>query len=294
MNLDPLLWLTTYRMEILGVMFALIVAEILYVYWKLDSAYTSKEALTNVAILVIGQGSRKLTYGFRLAVFVLLYDLSPLRIETTVGSIAVCYLGLDLLYYAKHRWVHETALGWSIHAIHHSSTELNLTTSVRSGWIQRFIDDFFYSPLVLLGFSPVVVLLIADINLFSQFWVHTRVKVRLGFLEGIINTPSAHRVHHAADRKYSDSNYGSTLMIWDRLFGTYRPEPKDHELRYGIEGSSWGQNPVKIQFGPLVDYWRSLWATKETKERPSKNETKAPPTIEPTKSKTPDYTKTNE
>ena len=288
-----LLWLTTHRMEILVVMFVLIALEILYVHQKLDGAYSTQESLANAAILIVGQGTRKLSYGLRLAFFVLLEALTPLRVETTIASVIVCYLGLDLLYYAKHRWVHETALGWSIHAVHHSSPELNLTTSIRSGWIQRFIDDFFYSPLVLCGFSPVVVLLIADINLFSQFWVHTRVKVRLGFLEGLINTPSAHRVHHASDREYANKNYGSTLMIWDRLFGTYQAEPKDRELRYGTADGSWGHNPLKIQFGPLLAYWRAR-GSRPAAQRPATDETTGQTTAAPTENKTPGYTRAGE
>jgi sterol desaturase/sphingolipid hydroxylase (fatty acid hydroxylase superfamily) len=259
-------------------MFALILFEIVYVYWRLDGAYSARESLANVIILVIGQGTRKLSYGLRLAFFVVLYEVTPLRIETTYSSIFFCYLGLDFLYYAKHRFLHETELGWSIHEVHHSSPELNLTSSIRSGWIQRFIDDAFYSPLVLFGFSPIVVLLIADINLFSQFWVHTRVRLWLGPLEGIINTPSAHRVHHAAERQYANKNYGSTFIFWDRLFGTYMPEPKDRELRYGVDGSDWGHNPFKIQLGPLWRYFAQRRGKTEAAETPSTSETKALPT----------------
>jgi sterol desaturase/sphingolipid hydroxylase (fatty acid hydroxylase superfamily) len=88
--------------------------------------------------------------------------------------------------------------------------------------------------LAAIGFEPVLVLVLADLNLFSQFWIHTRVIGRLGPLEWFMNTPSSHRVHHAAERPLADRNYGSTFIVWDRLFGTYAPEPIP-EPRYGTE-----------------------------------------------------------
>ena len=64
-------------------------------------------------------------------------------------------------------------------------------------------------------------------NLLYQFWLHTTWVPKLGWLEGIVNTPSAHRVHHGSNPEYLDANYGGVLMVFDRLFGTYRAERDD-------------------------------------------------------------------
>jgi hypothetical protein len=67
-----------------------------------------------------------------------------------------------------------------------------------------------------------------------QFWIHTDLVPKLGWLEGILNTPSAHRVHHAANVEYLDANYGGTILLFDRLFGTYTPEKDGVKIRYGL------------------------------------------------------------
>jgi alkylglycerol monooxygenase len=249
------LWL--HRWEITAAGAVLAVLEALWILRRRDRAWTLKESLANVFILFVGQGSRMLTLFWRYAVFALVYEHSPLRITSTVGASVACYVALDCIYYWKHRWLHETAFGWSMHSVHHSSTELNLTTSIRSSWIQRLIDDFFYLPLVALGFDPLLVLVIADVNLFSQFWIHTRVIGKLGPLELVLNTPSSHRVHHAADRTLADRNYGSTFIVWDRIFGTYREEPAN-EPAYGTAAGVIGNDPLRIQLFGHREYFKAL------------------------------------
>lgn len=237
-----------------GVALAVLEAAILL---RRHAAWTLKESLANVFILWIGQGSRMLSFAWRLGVFAAVHAASPLRIRTTFATSLACYVALDCIYYWKHRLLHETALGWSMHSVHHSSTELNLTTSVRSSWAQRLLDDFFYLPLTALGFDPLLVLLVADLNLFSQFWIHTRVIGRLGPLEWFLNTPSSHRVHHAAARPLADRNYGSTFIVWDRLFGTYAPEPAV-EPAYGTSAGPLGHDPLRIQLAGHAAYFRAL------------------------------------
>ncbi len=250
-----------YRTEIIAIAACLAALEALYLL-RSKAAWTFKESLSNVFILWVGQGSRMLTFAWRYGVFAAVHTVSPLRIETTVLTSLVCYLGLDCIYYWKHRWLHETAIGWSMHSVHHSSVELNLTTSLRSSWVQRLLDDFFYLPLAAIGFSPLLVLVIADLNLFSQFWIHTRVIGRLGPLEWFLNTPSSHRVHHAEARPLADKNYGSTLIVWDRLFGTFASEPAP-EPSYGTEMGFVGHDPLKVQLAGHVAYFRALFGQGE-------------------------------
>ena len=73
------------------------------------------------------------------------------------------------------------------------------------------------------------------------------------FSEGIINTPSAHRVHHASNLEYLDANYGGVLVIFDRLFGTYVPERDDLKPRYGWVKPLTSNNPLRIVFQPWID-----------------------------------------
>lgn len=253
-------WIYRYELTAVGVGLAALEAMVLLrghaTAKSGNPAWTLKESLANIFILWVGQGSRMLTFAWRYGVFAIIHTASPFRIKTSLIASLVCYVALDCIYYWKHRWLHETALGWSMHSVHHSSVELNLTTSIRSSWVQRLIDDFFYLPLAAIGFEPALVLVIADLNLFSQFWIHTRVIGRLGPLEWFLNTPSSHRVHHAAERPLADRNYGSTLIVWDRLFGTYAPEPV-LEPRYGTEAGFLGNDPLRVQLAGHLAYFRA-------------------------------------
>ena len=64
-------------------------------------------------------------------------------------------------------------------------------------------------------------------SLTYQFFVHTELVPRVGWLEWVVNTPSAHRVHHASNAEYLDKNYGGVLLVWDHLFGSYQAERPD-------------------------------------------------------------------
>ena len=89
-------------------------------------------------------------------------------------------------------------------------------------------------PLALLGFPLKVFLTVAVIDLVYQFWVHTRLIGRLGFLELFLVTPSNHRVHHGQNDYCIDKNYGGIFSLWDRMFGTYADERADEEPMYGV------------------------------------------------------------
>ncbi len=102
-------------------------------------------------------------------------------------------------------------------------------------------------PLIWLGFEPRVVFEMLSLNLLYQFWIHATWIPRLGWLEYVLNTPSAHRVHHAANLEYLDANYGGVLIVFDRLFGTYRGERDDVPCRYGLVEPMVGYNPLRIE-----------------------------------------------
>jgi len=89
---------------------------------------------------------------------------------------------------------------------------------------------------------------------------------KLGWLEGIINTASAHRVHHAANLEYLDANYGGVLLVFDRLFGTYVPERDDIKARYGLVKPVDTYNPIKVcfwEYGPLLRDLRKARSARE-------------------------------
>ena len=165
------------------------------------------------------------------------------------------FFGLEFCYYWYHRAAHEVYLMWASHSTHHSPNEMTLSAAYRLGWLPFLTFSWlFFLPLVLIGFSPIAVFTMLSINLMYQFWLHTKLIGRLGFLEGIINTPSAHRVHHASNSVYPDKNYGGILMVYDRIFGTYQPEKEDLKIVYGLTHPNYSRNPFVVVFR----VWREL------------------------------------
>jgi sterol desaturase/sphingolipid hydroxylase (fatty acid hydroxylase superfamily) len=167
------------------------------------------------------------------------------------------FLGVDLLYYWFHRTSHEVSAVWATHVVHHQSEEYNLAVALRQGSFQSSMSWVFYLPLAALGLPPLVFLTLSSINTLYQFWIHTRLIGRLGPLEAFLNTPSHHRVHHGRDPKYIDRNHGGTLIVWDRLFGTFKAE--EEEPVYGITRPLASWNPVWANFhvwAELVDLAR--------------------------------------
>ncbi|WP_379091312.1 sterol desaturase family protein [Pedobacter sp. UC225_65] len=98
-------------------------------------------------------------------------------------------------------------------------------------------------------------LTLSAFNTLYQFWIHTRTIKNMGFLEYIINTPSHHRVHHGSNPKYIDKNHAGSLIIWDKMFGTFQKE--EEEVYYGITTPLASWNPVWAN----VHYWAELWGT---------------------------------
>jgi sterol desaturase/sphingolipid hydroxylase (fatty acid hydroxylase superfamily) len=72
------------------------------------------------------------------------------------------------------------------------------------------------------------------LNLLYQFWIHADWIPKLGWLEYVLNTPSAHRVHHARNPEYLDANFGGVLIVFDRLFGTYVAEREEVPCDFGL------------------------------------------------------------
>lgn len=161
----------------------------------------------------------------------------------------LCLLAYDFLYYWAHRASHEINALWGSHIAHHSSEEYNLSVALRQGALQRGFFWIFYLPLAMIGFPPVMFIVMAQVDTLYQFWIHTRAVGKLGPIEWFMNTPSHHRVHHGQNAKYIDKNHAGVLIIWDRMFGTFQVE--EEEPVYGIVSPLRSWNPVWGQ----IHYW---------------------------------------
>lgn len=162
----------------------------------------------------------------------------------------------DFIYYWNHRFAHESRWLWAMHVVHHSSERYNLSTALRQPVADALTVSVPYGLLALLGYRPEVIETARGVNLLYQFWVHTEAIRSIGPLEKVLNSPSAHRVHHGSNRQYLDRNHGSILIIWDRLFGTY--EPEDEEVTYGLTRNIDSFNLARIASHEWTDILRDV------------------------------------
>ena len=181
----------------------------------------------------------------------------PWAIDATTWAGAIgLFLAYEFTYYWYHRAAHRVRWLWATHAVHHSTTRLNLTSSLRLGWTGAISGHFlFFLPLVAIGFSPTAVAAMAAIDLAWQFFIHTELVPSLGPLEAILDTPRHHAVHHARNQACLDRNFGGVLIVFDRLFGTFAAPPPE-PLEFGLVGRTPTTSVVDVVFGE----WRRLFA----------------------------------
>ena len=147
------------------------------------------------------------------------------KLEPVWAAVLVAVIVQDFTGYWLHRLNHRVNVFWNRHIIHHSSEEFNLSCALRQSISETVhFGAILMIPAALLGIPAKIFSIIGPIHLFMQFWYHTKLINKLGWLERIIITPSHHRVHHAINPEYLDKNYGQIFVIWDKIFGSFQPE----------------------------------------------------------------------
>ncbi len=177
--------------------------------------------------------------------------VEPFQIATipvTWATFLLCFVLDDLRFYVHHRIAHRVRWVWAMHVVHHSSQNYNLPIALRQSWTKHFTGTMMLKiPLVLVGFDPIMVTFCGVLNATYQFFLHTETIDRMPrWFEAIFNTPSHHRVHHGTNPRYLDANYAGTLIIWDRLFGTFEAERADDPPVYGLVKQLDTLNPVTV------------------------------------------------
>ena len=236
----------------------LLLVELLWLWWRGRLGKDRiLEMLASFGTLVPATAVEVLLTASWIAVYFGVQALVPWQVPTTLWSALLAVILVDLAYYWEHRLSHRIRLLWALaHSVHHSSPHFNQATAYRISFMDQFISPIFYLPVVALGFEPLLVLAAFVFILSYQTWLHTEMIGRLGWIDGIFNTPSNHRVHHGADAGYLDRNYGAVLMLWDRLFGTYRAEVETPV--YGLTRPLGSKNPLKVHFHEAVFLLRDL------------------------------------
>ncbi len=180
----------------------------------------------------------------------------------------LAFIGLDFAGYWQHRFNHTFNILWNRHIIHHSSEEFNLSCALRQNISVIFQVYFFlYIPMAVIGIPTEVIATVAPVHFFAQFWYHTKLINKMGFLEYIIVTPSHHRVHHAINDEYIDKNFAEIFIIWDKMFGTFQEELASVPPVYGIKKPARTWNPALINFMHLWQLIKDAWLTNDWKAK---------------------------
>lgn len=214
----------------------------------MDVIASLSSGMTNTLKSVLGLGVALVTYRWmeeRIGLF---------DIQSTPLLYVLAFIGHDFAGYWSHRFNHSVNLFWNRHVVHHSSEEFNLACALRQE-MSAFIGIYFflYIPTALLGVPWEVFAVVGPLHLFAQFWYHTRLIGRMGFLEKILVTPSHHRVHHAINDIYLDKNLSQIFIVWDKMFGTFQEELEEEPCVYGTLTPANTWNPVLINFAHV---WR--------------------------------------
>jgi sterol desaturase/sphingolipid hydroxylase (fatty acid hydroxylase superfamily) len=153
-------------------------------------------------------------------------------------TIVLAVVALDFVIYLQHVLFHFLPIFWRFHRMHHTDLDIDVTTGIRFHPIEIIVSIGIKLMAVALIGPPAAAVVIFEVvlNATSQF-NHGNIRIPEGgdrFLRLIVVTPDMHRVHHSVIPRETNSNFGFNLPWWDRLCGTYRPQPELGHTGMGI------------------------------------------------------------
>ncbi|MBX7540805.1 sterol desaturase family protein [Qipengyuania sphaerica] len=161
-------------------------------------------------------------------------------------TFAVAVLAFDFVVYWRHRLEH-TRLFWPIHATHHADTAIHWLSILRKHPLSKLLSTLVdIMLLLLLGIPEWIVGIAGTVRGIWGFFIHADVPWTLGIFGKVLISPAAHRLHHIRDEALMGTNFGNTVTLWDKLFGTYL-DPKPYlncetgiaEGTRGLGGELW-------------------------------------------------------
>ncbi|NQX90212.1 MAG: sterol desaturase family protein [Halioglobus sp.] len=251
------------------------VAEFIYAHFRLGSAKTGEYSMSlkglgftalvgALAELLIGPVSKLLLaiWGARLSPF-----------EAGLGPAAWIYgfFIYEMCYWLQHWLAHKVRLLWCLHSPHHAPRSINMFV----GFNHSFLEILFYMPLTLgfipalLGVHPAIIAVMTFIDIVWGNTLHISDKVvtrRWGFLEHFMQTPSYHRVHHARNIRYMDTNYNSITLLGDWLMGTLQPLDDREPVQFGITRKVNTASFWDVHFGEFKLLWQDLRHARRPRE----------------------------
>lgn len=197
--------------------------------------------------------------GFCLATF---QPLAFVKIPLTWYGFIAGYIIWEFSHFIYHYLAHKVRLFWCLHSTHHAPESMNLSVTYAHFILEAPYADFIRTTIcILLGVDPVMLFAIMFVDGTWGGFIHVGENfikdARFGFLGNLILTPSHHRVHHARNPLYMDTNFCNLLNVWDLVFRTYQPE-QPIPIDYGITRKINTKNFLDVYFGEFYYLARDI------------------------------------
>lgn len=220
--------------------------------------YRTRNALNDLAYGVFYKCS---IYNF--LVFPLFAFLSPrlqflqlhaMRKVPESVAIVACWILFDFFNYWTHRLQHAVRPLWAFHSVHHTQTQLTFLTANRIHAVEQlYVGMLMIIPAFILGVPQPRWLPLLLVQTFSETMQHAQLDWTFRPLRWLFISPVTHAVHHSADEREYNANYGRVLSLWDVVFGTF-VFPSERTRRYGVDG----MNVPETLMGQFVHPFRYL------------------------------------
>jgi sterol desaturase/sphingolipid hydroxylase (fatty acid hydroxylase superfamily) len=173
------------------------------------------------------------------------------------------YIVWEFAHFIYHFLAHKVRLFWCLHATHHSPEEMNLSVTHAHFFLEAPYADLIRTSICLiLGLNPILLFAIMFIDGTYGAFIHVGENLikdaRFGFINKLILTPSHHRVHHAKNPLYIDTNYCNLLNFWDHIFGTYQEENPSIKIKYGVTSSINSGKFIDVYFGEIINLLKDI------------------------------------
>ncbi|NKB99609.1 MAG: sterol desaturase family protein [Pseudomonadales bacterium] len=182
---------------------------------------------------------------------------APFQTTLTWYWFIYAYIVWEFGHFIYHFTTHKVRVLWCLHSTHHAPEEMNLSVNYAHFFLEApYADLIRTSVCILMGVQVELLLIVMFIDGTYGAFIHVGENMirdaRFGFLKKLMLTPSHHRVHHARNPLYIDTNFCNLLNVWDRVFRTYQEEQTEVRVEYGISRKVDSGSFFDVYFGEFV------------------------------------------
>lgn len=176
------------------------------------------------------------------------------------AEVVVAIAILDLAIWTQHLVTHRIALFWRFHRVHHADRDMDVTTAIRFHPVEIAASMLLKIGVIyLVGPSALAVVLFEILLNATSLFTHANIALPATaerIVRLVLVTPDMHRIHHSTRREDHDSNFGFALSVWDRIFGTYRPQPAAGHagMQVGLEWQD--EKPARLGWSLMLPFRR--------------------------------------